>query len=190
MCLFEGFERVRLVKTGPPLKTRLEWWIARWHHRITIARLRHFRRMLEQDMAPEEWTLLEAPAVLLLAEVCNTLALSEEERADVLGPQGVRALAEILESRAGLGPEGERMLAEALVTRAYPEGGVPVLNERQNRALLFVEKHGSINLAAYRQLCPDWCDETLRLDLGGLVRQGLLSRNGRNKGTYYTAASF
>ena len=49
-------------------------------------------------MDPEPWTTLEAPMVLLLSDVCDTLALDEEERATVLGQQGEQALAEILET--------------------------------------------------------------------------------------------
>ncbi|MBL7062660.1 MAG: hypothetical protein ISS49_00445 [Anaerolineae bacterium] len=39
-------------------------------------------------MAPEAWTTLETPVVLCLSEVCDTLTLTEEERAGVLGPRG------------------------------------------------------------------------------------------------------
>jgi hypothetical protein len=63
-----------------------------------------------------------------------------------------------------------------------------MINERQSRALLFVERCGSINLAAYRRMFPHLSDETLRLDLVSLVRLGLLKKNRRTKGTYYATA--
>ncbi|MBL7062669.1 MAG: hypothetical protein ISS49_00490 [Anaerolineae bacterium] len=164
MSLFEGFDRMRLVKVGPSLRERLEWKIAGWHHRTVVARLTHLRRQLERDMAPQPWTALEAPAVLLLSEACDALALAEEERAGVLGPEGVRALADVLE------------------TRVYPRDAASLVNERQAQALRCVRERGRIDLGTYRALCPLWSDETLRLDLADLVARGLLTKNG----TYYT----
>ena len=61
------------------------------------------RSFLERDMALEAWTTLETPMVLCLSEVCDTLTLTEEERAGVLGPEGVRTLADILETRIAEG---------------------------------------------------------------------------------------
>lgn len=81
MSLFEGFETMRLVKIGPSLRERLERRIAAVHRNTVVARLRRFRQQLERDMEPEPWTTLEAPMVLLLSDVCDTLALDEEERA-------------------------------------------------------------------------------------------------------------
>jgi hypothetical protein len=69
------------------------------HHKAVIARLRRFREGLEGDAEPERWTLLEGPAVLLLADVCDALALTEEEQAEVLGQDGERTLADTLEAR-------------------------------------------------------------------------------------------
>jgi hypothetical protein len=92
MSLFDGFKTMRLVKVGPSLGERLERLIAAWHHRAVVARLRRFRRMLEQEMAPEPWTVLEASVVLLLSDMCDALRLMEEERAHVLGPDGERML--------------------------------------------------------------------------------------------------
>ncbi len=120
-------------------------------------------------MKPEPWTALEAPMALTLAEVCGALGLSERERARVLGTEGERMLAEVIESR----PVG-RLFLEAI-------------NERQLEALRYVERYGQINHSVYRALYPLWSDETLRLDLVGLVNLGLLVKNGNTKGTYYTA---
>jgi len=167
MSVFEGFETMRLVRTGPNLRQTAERHIAAIHHRAILTRLRQFREQLERDMAPEPWTVLEAPMVLLLADVCDALGLTEEEQADILGPEGVRALAEELEFRS--------------------RSRMPI-NERQVKALECVREHGRINLSMYRAVCPHWSDETLRLDLVDLVAQGLLTKNGAKRGTYYVLA--
>jgi len=167
MSLLQGFETMRLVRIGPSLRERVERQIAEWHHRVVVARLRHFRQQLERDMEPELWITLEAPMVLLLSDVCEALSLNEEERATILGQLGKQALAEILETGS--------------VTRPK----VPV-NDRQAKALAHMRKHGAITLSAYRVICPYWSDETLRLDLANLVARGLLVKNGAKRGTHYT----
>ena len=83
MSLLEGFETMRLVKVGPSLKERLGRWIAKQHHKAVIDRLRSLREGVERDMQPESWTALEAPMVLLLADVCDALSLDEAERAQL-----------------------------------------------------------------------------------------------------------
>jgi hypothetical protein len=161
MSLLQGFETMRLVKVGPSLRERLERWIAEQHHKAVIDRLRRFREGLERDMQPESWTDLEAPMVLLLADVCDALGLSEGERATILGTEGVLALTENLE------------------TKVRPVSGPRLpMSERQAKALAFAREHEMIDLGTYRALCPYWSDETLRLDLASLVRRGLLTRNG------------
>ena len=94
----------------------------------------------------------------------RAVALAEEERAGVLGPEGLRTLADVLE------------------TRVYPRDAASPVNERQAQALRCVRERGRIGLGTYRALCPLWSDETLRLDLADLVARGLLTKNG----TYYT----
>ncbi|MBN1992854.1 MAG: putative DNA binding domain-containing protein [Anaerolineae bacterium] len=59
------------------------------------------------------------------------------------------------------------------------------MNERQMRAMNFVEQYGRITNRDYRQLCPDINPETLRLDLVDLIDKGLLLKIGDKKGTYY-----
>jgi ATP-dependent DNA helicase RecG len=59
------------------------------------------------------------------------------------------------------------------------------MNERQLKALNFVEEHGRITNRDYRQLCPEVNPETIRLDLVDLVDKGLLLKIGDKKGTYY-----
>jgi ATP-dependent DNA helicase RecG len=59
------------------------------------------------------------------------------------------------------------------------------MNERQAKALAFVQEHSRITNREYRRLCPDVSTETLRLDLVDLVEQGILLKIGAKKGTYY-----
>lgn len=59
------------------------------------------------------------------------------------------------------------------------------MNERQARALAYVQEHGRIANREYRTFCPDVSAETLRLDLVDLVEQGILLKIGAKKGTYY-----
>ncbi len=59
------------------------------------------------------------------------------------------------------------------------------MNERQARALAYVQEHGSITNREYRELCPDVSAETLRLDLADLVERNILLKIGDKKGTYY-----
>lgn len=59
------------------------------------------------------------------------------------------------------------------------------MNERQMRAMTYVEEQGRITNREYRRLCPDVNPETIRLDLVDLVDKGLLLKIGDKKGTYY-----
>jgi len=59
------------------------------------------------------------------------------------------------------------------------------MNERQMKAMAYLEQEGRITNRDYRQLCPDVNPETLRLDLVDLVDKGLLLKIGDKKGTYY-----
>jgi ATP-dependent DNA helicase RecG len=59
------------------------------------------------------------------------------------------------------------------------------LNQRQVRALAYLEEHDSITNRQYHSLCPDVTPETLRLDLADMVEKGILLRIGHKKGTYY-----
>ncbi len=170
MSVTKHLAGIKVVKVGPSLRERLERWVAAAHHATVVGRLRRFREELEREMEPEPWMGLEAPMALLLSDVCNALALSENERSMILGQQGERALAEILETR---------------VTSRSPS----LPRERQDKALAHVREYGKINISAYRQLCPGLSDETLRLDLVNLVKRGLLLKNGAKRGTHYTLAA-
>jgi ATP-dependent DNA helicase RecG len=58
-------------------------------------------------------------------------------------------------------------------------------NERQKRAIQYVQAQGRITNREYQTLCPDVSAETLRIDLADMVDKGLLIRVGDKKGTYY-----
>jgi hypothetical protein len=171
MSLFESFNKLRLVKVGPSLRERLERRIAGVHRKTVIARLRRFREGLEREMRPESWLDLEAPLVVILADLCDALGLDEGEQAGILGCDGVLALSDVLETRI----------------RPVTSPRLP-MNERQAKALRYVREHGAISMGVYRQICPHWADETLRLDLASLVRRGLLVKNGAKRGTHYVLA--
>ena len=59
------------------------------------------------------------------------------------------------------------------------------MNERQAKALAYVQERGRITNREYRSICPDVSTETLRLDLVDLVTRGVLLKIGAKKGTYY-----
>jgi ATP-dependent DNA helicase RecG len=59
------------------------------------------------------------------------------------------------------------------------------MNERQTKAIAYVNEHGSISNREYRDICPSVSSETLRLDLLDLVERGLLLKIGSKKGTHY-----
>ena len=132
-----------------------------------VDRLQRFREQLEGEMAPRPWTDLETAAVAILYDICHALGLNEEERLRVIGQEGDQALNELLESRPVPLPRA-------------------LLNERQAKAMNYVQKHGRISLSEYRRIYPHWSDETLRLDL---VKRELLTKNGDKKGTTYVLAA-
>jgi hypothetical protein len=166
MSLLREFDRIRLVKVGPSLRERMERWLELKHRRVVIARLCFFRESLQRDMAPEPWAQLRAPMVLVLSDVCDALRLDEAERAVVLGV------------------EGEQVRERILDTGVTPQRSTP--NERQMKVLEYLEEHDAVTMGHYRRLCPEWSKETLRRDLVDLAERGLLKKNGRKKGTYYT----
>ena len=59
------------------------------------------------------------------------------------------------------------------------------MNERQLKAMQYVQAHGSITNRDYRQLCTHVGAETLRLDLVDLVNKKLLLKIGDKRGTRY-----
>lgn len=73
-------------------------------------------------------------------------------------------------------------LKAATFAQDSDEGG---LNERQIKALKFVQENGSITNGQYRDLCPYVGAESLRLDLADMVEKRLLLRIGEKRGTRY-----
>jgi len=69
--------------------------------------------------------------------------------------------------------------------RAPQPSWARTMNERQAKALTYVQEHGSITNREYRTICPDLSSETLRLDLVDLVERGILLKIGAKRGTYY-----
>ena len=59
------------------------------------------------------------------------------------------------------------------------------MNERQLKALSYIQEHGRITNREYHNLCPNVSAETLRLDLVDLVQRGLLLKLGAKRGTSY-----
>ena len=59
------------------------------------------------------------------------------------------------------------------------------MNERQMKAIEFVQREGRLTNRDYRNLCPHVSAETLRLDMVDLVDKGVLLKIGDKKGTYY-----
>jgi ATP-dependent DNA helicase RecG len=59
------------------------------------------------------------------------------------------------------------------------------MNERQAKALAYVQERERITNREYRDICSDVSAETLRLDLVDLVERGILLKIGAKKGTYY-----
>ncbi|RIK44524.1 MAG: transcriptional regulator [Chloroflexi bacterium] len=59
------------------------------------------------------------------------------------------------------------------------------LNERQERALAYIQTHGRITNSEYQELAPGVSAETIRRDLADLVEKNMLIRIGSKKATYY-----
>jgi ATP-dependent DNA helicase RecG len=63
--------------------------------------------------------------------------------------------------------------------------GEGTMNERQMKALEYIQRNGSITNSDYRLICPQVGPETLRLDLADLVARGVLLKIGDKRGTRY-----
>ena len=59
------------------------------------------------------------------------------------------------------------------------------LNNRQQKALAFVNQHGLITNRDYRTLFPEISSRTALNDLRELVDEGILQKKGSTKGAYY-----
>jgi hypothetical protein len=165
MSIRSHLEQVQLVKVGPSLREHIGRRITAKRPNDVVGQLQRFREKLDRDMMLEPWTNLDGPVVLVLADICDALGLSERDRAAVLGS------------------DGEQTLVRLVHMRRVP---VVLLNERQAKALRHAQEYGVVSLSAYRSLCPGWSDETLRPDVGDLVERGLPVKNGSRKGANYT----
>ena len=59
------------------------------------------------------------------------------------------------------------------------------MNDRQIKAMEFLQRNGTITNGEYRSICPHVGAETLRLDLADLVSKGVLLKIGDKRGTRY-----
>jgi len=59
------------------------------------------------------------------------------------------------------------------------------MNERQAKALSYLQQQNRITNREYQKLCPNVSPETLRLDLVDMVERGVLLKVGQKRGTYY-----
>jgi ATP-dependent DNA helicase RecG len=59
------------------------------------------------------------------------------------------------------------------------------LNERQEKAVAYVQSHGRITNSEFQELVPEVSAETIRRDLADLVEKTILIRIGSKKATYY-----
>ncbi len=66
-----------------------------------------------------------------------------------------------------------------------PRAPESTMNERQTKALAYIQQEGRITNREYQKLCPEVSSETLRLDLVDLVERGILLKIGAKRGTYY-----
>jgi len=74
---------MQVVRVGPTLGERIAD-----RRRVVTRTLARFRKRLQHDAQPEPWAELELPAGLVLADICDALGLSEEQRGEVLGEEG------------------------------------------------------------------------------------------------------
>lgn len=70
-------------------------------------------------------------------------------------------------------------------SRPQAQGWENNMNERQMKAVEYLQRNGSITNSEYRELCPHVGAESLRLDLADLVGRGILLKIGDKRGTRY-----
>jgi ATP-dependent DNA helicase RecG len=79
----------------------------------------------------------------------------------------------------------EQVASSPLVSSSQLTPTTAPLTERQQQALIFIQKHGRITNSDYQALAPDVSAETIRRDLADLVEKNLLLRIGEKRATYY-----
>ena len=84
--------------------------------------------------------------------------------------------------RVTLGGRGAGLPGGSTDTRRWRQLN---LNERQEKALIFLAEHGRISNRDYQDLCPDVSPETIRRDLADMVEKDLILKIGDKRATYY-----
>jgi ATP-dependent DNA helicase RecG len=77
---------------------------------------------------------------------------------------------------------GEALISEVVDRRRWAHLR---LNERQEKALVYLAERGRITNREYQELCSDVSAETIRRDLVDLVAKDLLLKIGDKRATYY-----
>jgi ATP-dependent DNA helicase RecG len=78
--------------------------------------------------------------------------------------------------------QGASLASEQFDARRWRHLG---LNERQEKALVYLAENERITNREYQELCPDVSPETIRRDLADLVDRNLLLKIGEKRATYY-----
>jgi ATP-dependent DNA helicase RecG len=84
--------------------------------------------------------------------------------------------------RVTLMGQGASLVSEQFDARHWRHLG---LNERQEKALVYLAENERITNREYQELCPDVSPETIRRDLADLVDRNLLLKIGEKRATYY-----
>lgn len=79
----------------------------------------------------------------------------------------------------------ERVQKLSLDLRLKGKTGQLVLSERQMKLVEYIESYGSITNRTWRNLLPDYSDDTILRDLKDLQKKGLIKKKGSTKGAVY-----
>lgn len=89
----------------------------------------------------------------------------------------------------GLAEELERIKEKvrklSLDTRLKGQIGQILLSERQMKLVEYIEANGSISSREWRNILPDYSDDTILRDLKDLRSKGLIKKKGTTKGAVY-----
>lgn len=65
-------------------------------------------------------------------------------------------------------------------------GGVQVaLNERQLKLVEYIQQNGYMQSQIFREMFPQWSNDTIIRDLNALIKQGVIKKEGSTKGARY-----
>lgn len=79
----------------------------------------------------------------------------------------------------------ERVLKLSKDLRLKKKAGQIILNERQEKIVLFIEDYGRISNKNWRELFPDVSDDTILRDLKDLVKKKVVRKKGKTKAASY-----